>query len=232
MDPRPIRRELERLFAITQVRQGFRKRDHALRWANEVAPLLQFKEEYYLNFVRPMHDLHANISAYSVEPRWRLMLTQVERAIADLKYMEAGISHNPDPVKLSTPGGTYVHLQRIEELSALRPESIDLMKLLVILGEINVCHQHRCYFALAALVRTVLDHIPPVFGYKSFSEVANNYAGGKSLKESMNHLDSSARRIADQHLHAQARRSEVMPNIVQVDLLNNLDVLLPRLLGY
>ena len=58
MDPRPIRRELERLFAIPQVRKGFGKKDDALRWANEVAPLLQFKEEYYLNFVRPMHDLH------------------------------------------------------------------------------------------------------------------------------------------------------------------------------
>jgi hypothetical protein len=229
MDPRPIRRELERLFAIPQVRKGFGKKDDALRWANEVAPLLQFKEEYYLNFVRPMHDLHANISANSVEPRWRLMLTQVERAIADLKYMEAGISQSPEPVKLSTPGGTYVHPQRIEELSALRPKSVDLTKLLTILGEINVCHQNRCYFALAALVRTVLDHVPPVFGYKSFSEIANSHAGGKSFKESMNHLDSSARKIADQHLHAQVRNSEVLPNIVQVDFSNDLDVLLAEI---
>jgi hypothetical protein len=83
--------------------------------------------------------------------------------------------------------------------------------------------------ALAALVRTVLDHVPPVFGYKSFSEIANSHAGGKSFKESMNHLDSSARKIADQYLHAQVRNSEVLPNIVQVDFSNDLDVLLAEI---
>jgi hypothetical protein len=45
----------------------------------------------------------------------------------------------------------------------------------------------------------------------------------------MNHLDSSARKIADQHLHAQVRNSEVLPNIVQVDFSNDLDVLLAEI---
>ena len=230
MDPGPIRSELERLLAIPQVRQGFPSKDDALCWANEVAPLLRFNEEYYINFVHPLHELHANISSYSIEPRWRLMLTQVERAIADLKYREAGINASPEPVKLSTPGGTYVHPQRIEALSTLKPENCDLTKLGALLNEINVCHRNRCYFALAALGRTVMDHVPPLFGCKMFSEVANSYAGGTSFKESMTHLDNSARKIADQHLHVQVRRSEVLPNLVQVDFSNDLDVLLAEII--
>ncbi|MBZ0159292.1 hypothetical protein [Candidatus Methylomirabilis sp.] len=176
--------------------------------------VVHFKEEYYLNFVYPLNQLHANISSYSITPRWRLMLTQVERAIADLKYMEAGINPSAGPVKLSTPGGTYVHPHRIEALSALKPTNFDLHKLAALLNEISVCDRNRCYFALVALVRTVIDHVPPLFGCKTFPEVANSYAGGKSFKESMIHLDNSARKIADQHLHAQVRRSEVLPNLV------------------
>jgi hypothetical protein len=146
-----------------------------------------------------------------------------------LNYVEADISHKPERVKLSTPGGTYVHPERIKELSVLQSRSVDLTKLLAILREINVCHRDRCYFALAALIRSVLDHVPPVFGCKSFSEIASSYKGGKSFKESMNYLDSSARKIADQHLHAQARRGEILPNIVQVDFSNDLDVLLAEI---
>lgn len=215
--------------ALREVKNGFPDKDSALRWANDVAPLLRFNEEYYVNFAQPLHELHANISSSSIEPRWRLMLSQVERAIADLKYMESGISANLEPVKLTTPGGTYVDPQRMGELSSLKGGAFDLAKLLALLREINICHQNRCYFAIAALVRTVLDHVPPIFGCRTFSEVANSVAGGKSFKESMAHLESSARKIADQHLHVQVRQSEVLPTIVQVDFSNALDLLLSEI---
>jgi hypothetical protein len=45
----------------------------------------------------------------------------------------------------------------------------------------------------------------------------------------MAHLGTSARKIADQHLHVQIRRSEVVPTIVQVDFSNDLDVLLSEI---
>ncbi len=97
------------------------------------------------------------------------------------------------------------------------------------LREINLCHQNRCYLAIAALTRAVLDHIPPVFGWTSFAEVVNNYGGGRSFKHSMTHLDASARKIGDQHLHTRVRSSEVLPTIVQVDFSNDLDVLLSEI---
>lgn len=152
MDPRSIRSELERLLAIPQVRQGFASKDDALHWANEVAPLLQFKEEYCLSFVYPLNQLHANISSYSIKPRGHLMLTQVERAIADLKYMEAGVNPSAEPVKLSTPGGTCVHPHRIEALSALKPTNFDLHKLAALLNEINVCRPK-----VDPLVKTIIS---------------------------------------------------------------------------
>lgn len=229
MDPRGLRLELERLRALPGVSNGFPDKDSALAWANQAAPLLRFNQEYYVNFVSPLQDLHADISSYSIKPRWRMMLSQIDRAIADLKYMESGISSSMEPVKLATPRGSYVHPQRIKEISSLKPANFDLTKLVALLTEINICHQNRCYFAIASLVRTVLDHVPPVFGLNTFAEVASNYAGAKSFKDSMANLDRSARKIADQHLHLPLRASEVVPTIVQVDFSNDLDVLLAEI---
>jgi hypothetical protein len=77
---------------------------------------------------------------------------------------------------------------------------------------INKAYSEGCYFATAMLTRGLLDHVPPVFGSKSFSEVANNYAGGgKSFKETMQHLANAARKVADVHLHMPIRKSESCP---------------------
>ena len=66
------------------------------------------------------------------------------------------------------------------------------------------------------LIRTVLDHVPPIFGKKNFDEVANNY-GGKSFKGAMQHLQNAARNVADGHLHQQIRKSETLPTAQQVN---------------
>jgi hypothetical protein len=227
MDLRAIRKELEKRRA--EGARGFQNKAAGLRWANEVAPLLEFKPVYHTNFILPLHELHGNLSSSSIESRWLLMLSQVDRAIADLKYREAGMSASTEPVKLLTSEGTYVDSRRLDELASLESTKFDLTKLIALLWEINACHQNQCYFAVAALVRTVMDHVPPIFGCKGFAEIANNYQGTKSFKESMTHLATSARRIGDQHLHSQIRASEILPSVVQVNFSNDLDVLVAEI---
>jgi Sec-independent protein translocase protein TatA len=59
------------------------------------------------------------------------------------------------------------------------------------------------------LARALLDHIPPIFGFHTFPDLASQYGGGgKSFKECMNHLENSSRKIADAHLHSQIRKKE------------------------
>jgi hypothetical protein len=80
------------------------------------------------------------------------------------------------------------------------------------------------------LTRALLDHVPPIFGKQSFAEVANNYGGGgKSFRESMLHLERSARNIGDAHLHIQIRNSESLPTSTQVNFSNDIDVLLAEI---
>ncbi len=80
------------------------------------------------------------------------------------------------------------------------------------------------------LTRGVLDHVPAVFGLRTFSEVANNYAGGgKSFKDAMHHLENASRKVADAHLHMPIRKSETLPTAQQVNCGQQLDVLLSEI---
>jgi hypothetical protein len=104
-----------------------------------------------------------------------------------------------------------------------------MTKLIALCEELNVTYRSQCYHAVAALVRALLDHVPPIFGGKSFSEVANTYAGAKSFKECMQRLDGAGRKIADAHLHTQIRASEVLPTRTQVNFSNEVDFLLAEI---
>jgi hypothetical protein len=120
----------------------------------------------------------------------------------------------------------YVDPERIAELRSINNSSFDLAKLIRTCEELNICFRNRCFLSVVMLVRSIIDHVPPVFGLKSFAEVANNYNGTNSFKQSMQNLSNSSRKIADAHLHTQIRNKESLPNQVQVDFSNDLDVLL------
>jgi hypothetical protein len=80
------------------------------------------------------------------------------------------------------------------------------------------------------LIRGLLDHVPPVLGCKTFVEVSNNYAGGgKSFKDTMQHLELTSRKVADAHLHMPIRKSETLPTPQQVNCGQQLDVLLSEI---
>src|SRR5262245_19257065 len=133
------------------------------------------------------------------------------------------------PLKLTGKRGelTFIAESRLAELRALSSSQFDFKKLVRLCEELNAVHREECYFATAMLTRGLLDHVPPLFGKTSFSEVANNYgAGGKSFKETMHHLENAARKVADAHLHIPIRKSETLPTAQQVNFAAQLDMLL------
>jgi hypothetical protein len=127
----------------------------------------------------------------------------------------------------SVPEATpLVDTTRLEQVRALRPLQFDLTRLVRLCEELNLSYANGAFMAVAALTRAVIDHVPPIFNCKSFGEVANNYPGSKSFRESMQHLENTARTIGDAHLHVQIRRKEVLPTATQVNFAHELDVLL------
>lgn len=149
-----------------------------------------------------------------------------EAALAWVRMKE-----NKPPLKRSAAGDwVLIDDSRLAELRALKSSQFDFKKLIRLCEELNIASREDCYFAIGMLARGLLDHVPPVFGVKSFSEVANNYVGGsKSFKETMLHLDTAAKKIADGFLHTQIRKSEALPSRQQVNFGAALDLLLAEI---
>jgi len=119
----------------------------------------------------------------------------------------------------------FVDHARLEELRGLPRKTFDLSRLIRLCEELNVAYRNACHHSVALLTRSILDHVPPIFDLRAFAEVASNY-GSRSFKETMDHLQNSARKIADGHLHTPIRRTESLPNATQVNFARDLDVLL------
>jgi hypothetical protein len=130
---------------------------------------------------------------------------------------------------LSVTNHSYVDPSRLEELRAVQSDKWDLKRLVRLCEELNSTYEHESYIACSMLVRSLVDHVPPIFGYKSFAEVASNYAGSKSFRASMSHLDRSLRNLADGNLHTHIRQTESLPTETQVRFWADLDKLLEEI---
>jgi hypothetical protein len=125
---------------------------------------------------------------------------------------------------------SFVSESRLAELRKLHSPSFDFRRLIRLCEELNVAYREGCYHATAMLVRGVLDHVPPVFGKRTFAEVANN-VGGRSFKGSMQHLEEVARKIGNSHLHTPICARETLPTAQQVAFGPEMDVLLEKLVS-
>ena len=99
--------------------------------------------------------------------------------------------------------------------------------------ELNFNFSKGNYLSVGMIGRTILHHVPPVFGFKNFDEVASNYGGAqenRSFKKNMQHLNNSLKNIADSYLHTQIRKAENLPTENQIDFRQDIDLLLSELI--
>ena len=143
-------------------------------------------------------------SAYDAKAEIDALLPEIEAALERLE--------DDGKLPLSPDGMAIVADSRIVELRTLTSVDFDFRKHVRLCEEMQLAYGQQCYYATTMLIRGLLDHVPPVFGFKTFNEVANNYAGGgKSFKEAMHHLENASRKIGDAHLHMPIRKSETLP---------------------
>ncbi|MBU4467672.1 MAG: toll/interleukin-1 receptor domain-containing protein [Candidatus Omnitrophica bacterium] len=85
MDKKSILQKLEELFNLKEVRDGFPSQEACIDWANKVAPLLKFSQQYYYNFMQNAHKINLPLSSYTLGPALKVMVSQVQMAIEELK---------------------------------------------------------------------------------------------------------------------------------------------------
>lgn len=106
-----------------------------------------------------------------------------------------------EPAKAERESINYISKQIVESMDIAQQQAMfECSKLSSIIAELNDnCSRNNTY-ASHALLRTLLDHIPPVFGFKTFAEVANNYRWSQTDKSYMKRL-AQFRDQADDALH-------------------------------
>jgi hypothetical protein len=119
----------------------------------------------------------------------------------------------------------YVSDKRLNALRAIRSSQFDLTKLIRLCEELNSNYSAGNYYSVAMLVRAILDHVPPIFSATKFEDVRAKH-GRQSFKEQMDHLEKSSRKMADDFLHGQVRRKEVLPTDTLIHFAPALDTLL------
>ncbi|MES2673797.1 MAG: hypothetical protein V4660_06125 [Pseudomonadota bacterium] len=127
-------------------------------------------------------------------------------------------------------GHDFINQERILKLRSLVPKKFDLTRLIVICNEINNCAKNKNYLALGMLIRSLIDHVPPVFGKRTFKELASNYSGGKSVKKTFTNLENSSRNISDGLLHQDIGKKVTVPTLNQVNFSPDIDVLIAEII--
>ncbi len=127
--------------------------------------------------------------------------------------------------EIKKEGEQFISETRITELKQIRNEHWDLIKLIKLCEELNYNYKEGNYLTVGMIGRTIINHIPPIFDAKTFTEVANNIAGS-SLKKSLRLLDESLKNIVDRILHEQIKKTETLPSEAQIDFKQIFDVVL------
>jgi hypothetical protein len=99
--------------------------------------------------------------------------------------------------------GSYVDAQVIAAIKARQgTDQFDRSKLLRLIGELNDNYARGNGYAVHALLRAILDHIPPLLGCANFAAVVNNYRWSRTDQGYMHKL-LDFKLQADDVLHRQ-----------------------------
>jgi hypothetical protein len=221
---------LEKYFFQSTVQGLMQPTEHSARWSGLVREAKVVVERA----LGPLNDFSARLMALGISTSFDgPSLANVEEAQELLGAAVREVRRGPAPTRpmighsVVVAKPEFIAKQRIGQLREAKHLSLDFSRLVRLCEELNLAHAAGAHSAVAALQRMIIDHVPPVFGMKSFAEVASNYgAGGKSFKEQMDHLEKSMRKVADRHLHSAMRQHEDLPTEQQVNFSSAIDSLL------
>lgn len=127
----------------------------------------------------------------------------------------------------------YVGEDLIEQIRSLPSKPYDFTRLIELCRSLNVAYRHHAHMVTAMIVRTIANHVAPVFGQPNFTAVVNNFAKkGTSFHRHMERLDHSLKHSADRILHDQIRQNDPLPPAEGLDYRGALQELLSEVVRF
>ncbi|MDH6607323.1 hypothetical protein M2164_002958 [Streptomyces sp. SAI-208] len=141
------------------------------------------------------------LNAQQAAAAWSDLVRWVELFIKEIS--STGAQASPSRVIETLPSSSYVSGKIVNDLKSIASSSkLNCEKLLNLISELNAAYSGGNAYSAHAMIRAIIDHIPPVFGFTKFSEVHNNWTWGRTDKNYMSKL-SDFRATADDVLHRQ-----------------------------
>ena len=94
-------------------------------------------------------------------------------------------------------------------------DGFNYKKLLKLINELNKNHLDLNVFSSFALIRAITDNVPPLLGFETFEELANNYKGKRTDKDYMFNLLKD-RPVSDDALHRPISKSEDLLDMLSI----------------
>ena len=138
---------------------------------------------------------------------------------ARLSWCEEDERHPRIPVPIEAddeqqPGlRVYLNPKILAQLRVVSGAAWDTTKVVGLAMELDTCTRTGCVFAAHALLRALLDHVPPLFGQKGFAGVASNHSWTQTDRKHMKKLES----FRDQGDDALHRQISNRPDILMID---------------
>ena len=188
--------ELEQLHRKLDVVRLYNEPGHKLTkdWLAKVGGVLKNLDETdYNKFMEMRQHIYRSVSNRELrKENAELIDNFVRQKVAEYKRHD---------FESAETGTAYVK-QEIIESFVNKQDTFNYKKLIRLLGELNYNFAAGYPYSSSMLIRGILDHIPPIFGHKSFEEVVNNYSWSKTDKKYMKSL-LDFKKNGDDTLHRQ-----------------------------
>jgi hypothetical protein len=107
----------------------------------------------------------------------------------------------------------YLNPRVLDQIRSAPQGRWDTTKLIALAEEVDACAQAGHVYASHAVLRALLDHVPPLFGYQTFSAVVSSHPWGRTDKRYVGRL-STFRDQGDDALH---RPISASPDLLMLD---------------
>jgi hypothetical protein len=87
----------------------------------------------------------------------------------------------------------------VARVASFSGQSFNLAKLTRFTVELNENYSRGNYLSCALLIRAIINHVPPLFGQRTFNQVVAG--ASRSVKSILAQLEEGARDIGDLHTH-------------------------------
>ena len=122
---------------------------------------------------------------------------------------------DPDWGRVSRHASDFIDSALVNKIRSLDSRRFNLSKLVRFAEELNESYRRGHYLSCALLIRAIVNHVPPLFGCVTFSQVVAS--SGRSVKAILNQLEEGARDIGDLHTHETVDRFSTPPTKNQVE---------------